>query len=69
MTKPALPAHQCAVRSKDLRGIATRLLRMAALASAGGKADFAAYCYDRASGIMNAWARQVRGNFRSLEEC
>jgi hypothetical protein len=57
------------MRSKDLRLIATRLLSMAALAGAAGKADFAAYWYDRASGIMNAWARQVRGNFRSLEEC
>jgi hypothetical protein len=54
--------------SRDLRLIATRLLRMAALAAAGGKPDFAAYCYDRASGIMTAWAKQVRGNFRSLEE-
>jgi hypothetical protein len=57
------------MRSKDLRRIATRLLSMAALAAAGGQADFAAYWYDRASGIMTAWAKQVRGNFRSLEEC
>ena len=57
------------MRSKDLRSIATRLLSMAALAAAGGQADFAAYWYDRATGIMAAWAKQVRGNFRSLEEC
>jgi hypothetical protein len=57
------------MRSKDLRVIATRLLSMAALAAAAGNPDFAAYWLDRASGIMTAWAKQVRGNFRSLEEC